>query len=154
MFKNILLGVGITLITIALILMVTDTHFLLQEPKLTNDNIIKKARKLGMSFPGQDYYQNNAHELGLKRKTTLSLPKPKTKPNKSVDSSPITIQIPSGISSRKAAELLLEKNLIKDKKTFIKLLTKCNLENKIMAGRYEFNPNISSLQVVLTLTAK
>ena len=152
MLKNVLLGMGITLIIISLFLMVTDTHVLLHDDEITNDDIIKQARKLGMFFPGQDYYKTNPQQLNLERKTDLTLPQ--VKPEQPSVSSPIIIQIPSGMSSRKVADLLLEKNLIQDKKTFLKLLTKCDLENKIRAGRYELDSDISPLQLVLDLTGK
>mgnify|MGYP006276165727 CR=1 FL=1 len=152
MLKDVLLGVGITLIIIALILIAFDLHVPSKENDLSNEQIIKKARKIGMAFPGQNYGQTRKNPFSLN--TTTSIGYTEAKSEQSTNVSPITIEIPSGVSSRQVANLLAEKNLLADKKSFIKLLTKSNLENKIMAGRYEFNADVSSLELILTLTTK
>ena len=157
MFKDILLGVGITLIIIASILMVTDFMITnrtksVKNKELSRQEIIAEARKIGMGFAGEEYYKNNQQDFSLQQSTVLTLPQSNS--TQETISAPVVIKIPSGISSRKVADLLLEKKLIKDKKSFIKLLTKFDLENKIMAGRYEFEADISPLKLILFLTTK
>ena len=157
MFKDILLGVGITLIIIASILMVTDFMITnrtksVKNKELSRQEIIAEARKIGMAFAGEEYYKKNQQDFSLQQSTVLTLPQSNS--TQETISAPVVIKIPSGISSRKVADLLLEKKLIKDKKSFIKLLTKFDLENKIMAGRYEFEADISPLKLILFLTTK
>lgn len=149
MTKDLLLGIGIALIITSSILMVTDSGSY-KDDQLSHSKIIEKARKVGMLFPGEDI--NTRDELYLERQTTLESTRLSSK--KPPLSSQIIIEIPTGISSREVADLLQENNLIKDKKSFIKLLTKFNLANKIMAGRYQFKTDISPLKLLLTLTAK
>ena len=148
MFQDILLGVGITLIVISLILIGVNDDLFQEEDKLTEDEIINQARKIGMYFPGENY--QNEISLDSKIKLNAAI----INDSKSSQPSPITITIPSGISSRKIVSLLLEKNLIKDKENFLKLLTKFDLENKIMAGTYKLQPNISALELLLLLTTE
>ncbi|MBM7555368.1 hypothetical protein [Halanaerobacter jeridensis] len=157
MLRNVLLGIGITLIIISSILMVTDLTIgneqtSIKSNKLSRQEIITEARKFGMSFAGQEYYNKHQQDLSLNQTTTLSLPEA-TSSSLSTPTS-ISINIPSGISSREVADLLLKKKLIKNKKSFIQLLTKFDLENKIMAGRYKFTADVSPLTVLLSLTGK
>ncbi|MGM0369058.1 MAG: hypothetical protein ACQEP9_01410 [Bacillota bacterium] len=204
MLRDILLGVGITLITLALILIVFDNLTVVEKTDLTKTEIINRARELGMFFPGE----KNSEELSLKRETSLEareldksnlaanedalvvveendlsrtkiinkasdmgmfFPWKKNKQNillnqrtnleinelnklDSLTEEVITLEIPAGISSREITDLLVEKKLIKDRSSFIKLLSKFDLENKVMSGTYSFSPQTSPLKLLVVLT--
>jgi|GEM_PF-6964180 hypothetical protein len=58
MLRHTLLGIGITLVIMALLLSLDLNLFNLNSPKetvMTEEEIIKEARKLGMSFPAESY---------------------------------------------------------------------------------------------------
>ncbi|MFO7819726.1 MAG: hypothetical protein R6V17_05750 [Halanaerobacter sp.] len=149
MSKDLLLGVGIALIITSSILMVTDSDSY-EDKQLAQEEITKKARKVGMVFPGEDTKTTEQNKFSLQRKTTL---KSTDSSSPSSASSPqVTIEIPPGVSSREVANLLHKNNLIQDEKSFIKLLTKFNLANKIMAGSYQFRTDISPSELLLSLT--
>jgi hypothetical protein len=204
MLRDILLGVGITLIALALILIGFDDLTVVEETDLNKTEIINRARELGMFFPGE----KNNEELSLNRETSLEISElnrsdlavneyapvvveendlsstkiinkasdmgmffPWEKSNRnillnqrinleinelneldSVTKEAIRIEIPSGISSREITDLLVEKELIKDRSSFIKLLSKFDLENKVMSGTYSFSPQTSPLKLLVVLT--
>lgn len=151
MLKDLLLGVGITLIVLSLILLVIDNPVSRQDGKLSQEEIIKKARKIGMTFPGSGIKRKDNNLFSLDVKTSLNLPTPSQSESSSEE---IIINIPTGISARETASLLLKNDLIQDKKSFVELLTKFDLENKIRAGRYTLQGNISSIKLLLRLTVE
>ncbi|MCK8816501.1 endolytic transglycosylase MltG [Natroniella sulfidigena] len=65
----------------------------------------------------------------------------------------IEITIPEGMPSREVATLLMEQELIEDRLAFIQVLDQLDSEKKVMAGTYQFSPDMSSLKMLLTLLA-
>jgi len=72
MLRHTLLGIGITLVIIALVLSLDVDFFALDLQKeniITEKEIIKEARRLGMTFPGESY----SHEdINLKKNFNLA----------------------------------------------------------------------------------
>ncbi len=186
MLRDILLGVGITLIIISLILIRMDYN-VQKNNSFSEEEIISLARERGMLFPGEEY---RSDEIKLRRNIDLKkglaclereeeqklkerleqrreelkekevklknkeddLIKKEKKLLKLKDNKEVLVEIPRGISSREVADLLVNKGLIKDKKAFILLLDKLDIETKIMAGRYKFNKDVSFLKMLHKLT--
>ncbi|AGB40657.1 putative periplasmic solute-binding protein [Halobacteroides halobius DSM 5150] len=161
MLRHILLGVGITLIVVALVLMgvnVAQPSFDNSKNRINNkrQTIIKEARKLGMAFPGENYQSGISLEQNIDlEKVISSLAKEKSKQSNSVKDHlrEIIINIPQGMNGRQVAGLLVSKGLLKNKTKFIKTLNKFNIENKIMAGRYTFSSQASFIEILLVLIA-
>jgi len=209
MLRDILLGVGITLIALALILIGVDdltvvekTDLNKEKPDLNKTEILNRAREFGMFFPGEKNSDklslnrenskldnsdlpvkkdiplviegnklnrteiiNRASDMGmffpwkksnqntiLNKKNILEIDK-LNEPNSLTETEEvIRLKIPSGISSREITDLLVEKKLIKDRSSFIKLLSKFDLENKVMSGTYNFSPQTSPLKLLVVLT--
>ncbi|TDX51902.1 hypothetical protein [Orenia marismortui] len=212
MLRHTLLGIGITLILVSLLLIGFNINFE-KNTTIPKEKIIKEAKKLGMSFPGEEY----GNEISLEKdfnleKALLQLEidnpleqegnqsdnsnhnQQKIKDNRQEDivnkdltetkereadkkdlnqklkeqlktelkkeiieeleHQKVLLKIPQGISSRDVATLLEHKGLIQDKKKFILLLEKLELETKIKAGTYSIKLPIETKELLLMLTSK
>ncbi|GAB6098869.1 hypothetical protein JCM16358_07480 [Halanaerocella petrolearia] len=119
-------------------------------------HIITEAKELGMIFPKD----KDSFKVTLVPKINLSqiLSKPKEtkqgqEKKKEEVIKDVKIYIPQGMKSGQVAELLVSKGLLKEEINFINLLNKFNIENKVMAGKYTFPANISSLELLSALIA-
>lgn len=63
------------------------------------------------------------------------------------------LKIKYGLNGSEISELLVEKKLIKDKEKFIKLLLKFDIDKKLVAGNYTFNPQSTPVDILLSITA-
>ncbi|MGM0501146.1 MAG: hypothetical protein ACQERJ_01330 [Bacillota bacterium] len=151
MLQDVLLGVGITLIIISLLLIGFSEDPTVEKEQLSEEEIINRAKNIGMIFPELEQEQQEEQEADAAVAKQNLVDQNKQNDNSSINS-PKTIKIPPGISSQEVADILLKKKLIKDQESFMKLLKKFNLENKIRAGEYEVKSNISPLKLLLILT--
>ncbi len=65
----------------------------------------------------------------------------------------VKIVIPKGSSGEEIADILLEKNLIKDKKEFLETAEKTKLVTKLKPGEFEIKSN-SSYEEILNILSK
>ncbi|MCK8826286.1 endolytic transglycosylase MltG [Natroniella acetigena] len=188
MIRHTLLGIGITLVVFSLVLLGTDYQFQQEElvfekeEQVEQEDIISKARELGMTFSGENYQKYNSsinlqQEVDLekvlidlaeeeevdkieqeKEESTAEVEKLLEQEELEVeeknDGEVIEITIPEGMPSRQVATLLVEQELIEDRLVFIQILDKLDSERKVMAGTYQFSTDISPLRLLLTLLAQ
>ncbi len=64
----------------------------------------------------------------------------------------VTISIPEGVSSEKIAGILLENDLIKDKKEFLDTAANLNLETKLRPGKFEIKQNSTYEEILQIIT--
>lgn len=133
-----------------------------EENKMEEEVIIEKAEKLGMIFPKKDRKESvvikdiNFDYIPpsfFSTKNQDEKDKEEVKEKEDIKEEIIKVFIPTGVSSSEVADLLKEKKLIKNKKTFVLLLDKLDAENKIMAGTYIFIKGTSPLKVMYKLLA-
>lgn len=79
--------------------------------------------------------------------------KSKTGQQNNTQQEKIKLTITKGMQGWEVADLLVEKGVVKDRDVFINLLQKFDIEDKIMAGDYEFKPGVSKLEVLLEVTS-
>jgi rhodanese-related sulfurtransferase len=176
MLRHLLLGIGITLIILSLVLI--NVEIPANKAQLTREEIINKAKELGMMFPGEDYKRGFFLDPGVNLKESLLESSSEQAEDESDPETEkiatekmaaeeqtgedqrqlaadqvITIVVSSGMRAQEVAELLVRKGLLQDGEAFLKLLEKFEVENKIMAGRYEFSSNVSELELLFSLTA-
>ncbi len=65
----------------------------------------------------------------------------------------IILRIPRGYTGSEISALLADKNLINDKQKFIDLLLKLDIDKKLMAGEYNFEPDPTAVDILLTIVA-
>jgi len=184
MLRHILLGIGVTLLVISLVLIAGG--LLPAAPsnsQLTEEELINRARKLGMEFPGANYTQGITLESGVnlknslqqkeKEETTEEVEKdvkekektteeeqaakekmnPESEVKNDTQQEKITVTITEGMQGWEVADLLTERGIVENRTVFINLLQKFDIEKKIMAGEYEFKPGVSKLEVLLAVTS-
>jgi len=66
----------------------------------------------------------------------------------------INLKIKYGLNGSEISSLLVDKNLIKDKEKFIKLLLKFDIDRKLVAGDYTFNPHSTPVDILLSITGE
>lgn len=200
MFRNLLLGIGISLITFSLILVVVDIpeqaeQELAQEPELNQEELINRARKLGMGFPGQERSEefslagdlelvldNQPKEIesseadkevvikpeldvGFSAQTLMEevsvqteateIDRKKTSQKDEPDTQreEIELVIRPGMKAWEVVNHLEAHGIVDEPASFLTLINKFEIENKIMAGTYELKEDISKLDLLLKITA-
>lgn len=137
------------------------------EAEITEEYIIDEAKKLGMNFDNQitdefisKYYFTRGSffsETDFLVSETIDAEIINDEINieeieKNNEKETITLFIRSGMNAREIAWLLKEEGLISDVTSFILLVNRFNMEDKIMAGTYHFSPDISTLRLLLEMT--
>ncbi|ADL13119.1 endolytic transglycosylase MltG [Acetohalobium arabaticum] len=159
MARKVLLGIGILLTVVGLLLIATDS-LELQQPgetdekqvkqKIDKKRIIREATELGMKFPedlSKEEIKHQAKRVGLKLNSNNI-----TSEKESNDNKPVRIEITSGATAGQVVQKLYQSKIIKDRQALLELIKKANLENKILAGEYEFDSDISVEKILLNIT--
>lgn len=171
--KSVILGIGIGIILTSFIGMIFSSG--MEKAAILDDEyVIRRAIELGMvkstdlldsgSMEAQDDSDDEPVET-----TSAQLPETTVKEEnkdsaeKQAEGSEdgikmppemIAVEIKSGDSSEKVADMLLEKGLITDRKPFTDMLAEKKLETKIMVGRYSFAEGTGVDEIIRKITSK
>lgn len=174
--KSILLGIGIGTILTAIISMIYMAGVNPGNVKLTDQEIIERAKSLGMfeaksilagSGTSDTKIESDVADNGASTKTknvdtsqkpasitqkaTTTQAKVTPQPNKA--ESILSIEVVKGDTSEKVGEKLFEANLISDKKAFIDELTKKGLTMDINIGKYRLKKSMGIIGIIKILTS-
>ncbi|MBM7623493.1 hypothetical protein [Sporohalobacter salinus] len=159
MARKVLLGIGILLTVVGLLLIATDGLNLQQtntKQKMDKEEVITKAKELGMKFPNKlskEEIKLQAKRVGLKLDSKQEAKKSlSTKSKLNTDSNKTIIEIKNGAVASQVVQKLFDSKIISDKKALLELIRKLNVENKILAGKYEFDSDPSLERVLLKIT--
>ena len=161
MLRHMLLGAGIALIVVSMILGGVN---LSESEEISEEEIINQARELGLAFPGEGVRGDFSLEAGVDLEKVVAVEetskaKQKKKQDKEskkgvLESEEVRVVIERGMNGQEVAEILTDKRLIESKEELITLLDKFDIENRIMAGTYNFSQATSKLEILLTITAR
>ena len=170
--KSILLGIGIGTILTAIISMIFMAGFNPNNVRLTDQEIIDRAKSLGMleaksvlAVSGttdtkleSDVADNTTETKndGITKKDS-SLSEDKTNqdnatPPPKTPEPVIIITVVKGDTSEAVAEKLINAKIIADKKVFLDELTKMNLTMEINIGQYKVKKGMDIKQIIKLLT--
>lgn len=169
--KNISLGIGIGLIISSMININAGSR------ELTAEEIKKEAVKHDLIvFTREEILNNKSQENApAAEPTPTATPEPTAAPTPSAapaanaaDTAPspspaqkqaidassekITVEIISGMSSERIAELLKDKGVIKDTKAFLKRLVELDKEDKLMIGNFQIPKDSGYDEIIKILT--
>lgn len=171
--KSVILGIGIGIILTSFIGMIFSSG-MERAAELNDEYVIRRARELGM-LKSTDLLDSGSVEAQDERTdkpietTPVQLPETTVKEEdedsagKQAEGSEdgikmppevIVVEIKSGDSSEKVADMLLEKGLITDRETFADILAEEKLETKIMVGRYSFEKGTGVDEIIRKITSK
>ena len=151
MRKHVLFVVGSVLIIISALLLIFDSS-----------NPPSSAYNQKAQLNSYDYLQNiNEEKIKSLQNFQYNLPDGKMQwvDNKLIIAGEesrekeINLKIRYGLNGSEISELLADKNLIKDKEKFIKLLLKFDIDRKLVAGNYTFNTQSTAVDILLSITA-
>lgn len=159
MARKVLLGIGILLTVVGLLLIATDGLEFQQlgeadgeqvKQKIDKERIIKEATELGMEFPedlSKEEIKHQAKRVGLKLASNNPTTEKENNDNKS-----IRIEISNGTTANQVVQKLYRSRIIKDRQALLELIKRTDLENKILAGEYEFESDMSVEKILLNIT--
>lgn len=152
--KNIMLGIGIGLIIASI------ANINKGDREMTVEEIRKEAQKHDLIVLTVDEIINKQAPSAAAAPTTApvptaeskAVPNPTPTPARTTSDQKAEINIQSGMSSEKIAELLEVKGLINDKKSFLKRLGELGKDDKLKVGTYELvkGTGIDELITILT----
>lgn len=154
--KNIMLGIGIGLIIASI------ANINKGDREMTVEEIRKEAQKHDLIVLTVDEIINKQAPSAAPATTpttapvptaeSKAVPNPTPTPARTTSDQKAEINIQSGMSSEKIAELLEVKGLINDKKSFLKRLGELGKDDKLKVGTYELvkGTGIDELITILT----
>lgn len=166
--KSIILGIGIGAILTSIIGMIFMAGYNPNNAKLTDTQIIEKAKSLGMleaksilevSNPGDTKLESEGTDISSTKNNIIenseqaaTKQKVVTTPVPVKTETELTIEVVKGDTSEKVAQKLFDIKLINDKKGFIDELTKEGLTMEINIGQYKIKQGLDIKKIIKILT--
>ncbi|MGE5507056.1 MAG: hypothetical protein ACM3RP_01010 [Chitinophagales bacterium] len=139
--RQTLLGIGVGLLLAATLSAVAG-H---QAGRVSDLEVIRRAKELGMSFPGEQ------RAAGPAPASARQAPAPA--PDARAESDTVTVAVPQGASVAYVARLLSEKSLIADETEFLKVAGERNVGTRFKPGTYRFPRDVRVRDLVSVLLA-
>lgn len=147
--RQLLLGVGVGLLLAATLSALGGGR----ERPLSEVEIIKRAKALGMGFPGEQRLALNGASEGRPTTPATKPAAPRTPPPKPAAPGPstVTVVVPPGATAGEVARLLTVKSLIADEGEFLRLAEARQAESRFLPGTYRFRSDVTVKSLISAL---
>ena len=144
-YSQIFLGVGLGLILTGLVVLASS------KPKNSEEEIIAKARQLGMVFRDEVVQFAEQSPTSTSKDTEGSLKDRSVIGNKQELIDTVTVSIPKGTPLSRVSEILDEAGVVNSQR-FLTLAKEEQLGNRILAGKYEIPTQASVGEIIDIIT--